>query len=167
MLFLEYKLILIPGNAVPAARQNYGDVIDGPWVFGMVHQRANGLVERRFIQVPRRDANTLLPIIQQHIAPGSTIRSDEWRAYIRLGRLGYTHETVNHSLWFVDPVTGVNTQRVESMWCAAKTKIIRQCRGTSRALFPGHLAEFWWRGLHPTNPFCAIIDEIRAAYPLQ
>ena len=27
---------LLRGNAFPAARQNYGRVIDGPWVFGLV-----------------------------------------------------------------------------------------------------------------------------------
>ena len=31
--------------------------------------------------VPNRTASTLLPIIQAHIAPGTTVHSDEWPAY--------------------------------------------------------------------------------------
>ena len=49
------------------------------WVFGMVdatHNPALGYMEA----VPARDANTLLPIIQAHVAPGTIIHSDEWRA---------------------------------------------------------------------------------------
>ena len=53
------------------------------WVFGMVdtsHDPALGYMEI----VPRRDAATLLPIINTHVAPGTTVWSDQWRAYKRL-----------------------------------------------------------------------------------
>ena len=39
--------------------------------------------------VTTRDANTLLPIIQAHIAPGTIVHSDEWRAYRRVSTLPY------------------------------------------------------------------------------
>ena len=55
------------------------------------------------VEVEKRDAATLLPIIQHHIRPGSVIYCDEWRAYCRLGGMGYTHKTVNNSQNFVDP----------------------------------------------------------------
>jgi hypothetical protein len=38
---------------------------------------------------------------------GTTIWSDEWRAYNGLNQLGFRHHTVNHSRHFVDPVTGL------------------------------------------------------------
>ena len=34
--------------------------------------------------ITSRDAATLLPIIRAHIAPGSIIHPDEWRAYSRV-----------------------------------------------------------------------------------
>jgi hypothetical protein len=94
------------GNNFPPARQNYGNRVVGPWVFGMVWK--HGVSETRLFLVERRDRRTLLPIILKHIQPGTTIRSDEWGAYQGLHRYGFTHETVNHSQNFVDPVTGMD-----------------------------------------------------------
>ena len=64
--------------------------------------------------VAQRDAATLLPIINAHIAPGTEVWSDEWNAYRRVGTLPNVsrHRTVNHSVNFVDPVTGVHTSLV-------------------------------------------------------
>ena len=84
------------------------------WVFGLVdtsQRPALGYMEI----VPRRDAATLLPIIQQHVLPGTTIWSDDWAAYNRVAAIPGVagHGVVNHSLHFVDPVTGVNTDSGE------------------------------------------------------
>ena len=37
--------------------------------------------------VPQRDATTLLPVIQQHVFPGTTIWSDQWATYNNVGSL--------------------------------------------------------------------------------
>ena len=137
------------------------------WVFGIVdisHQPALGYMEL----VDRRDAATLLPIIQNHVLPGSTIHSDEWRAYSSLSSQGFTHRTANHSLNFVDPVTGTHTQHVESYWCCAKSKL-KKMHGTSDKLLPSYLDEFMWKeryGKNGADTFKNICEHISEKYPL-
>ena len=63
------------------------------------------------VEVLDRPAATLLPLIQRHVLPGTTILSDQWRVYSQM---------VNHSLNFVDPATGIHTQETESTWSQVK-----------------------------------------------
>ena len=65
--------------------------------------------------VDRRDAATLLPIIRNHTLPGTTIWSDMWAAYNAVGALP-DHDTVNHSIHFVNPVSGTHTNTIENYW---------------------------------------------------
>jgi hypothetical protein len=164
---------ILQGNRAPPARQNYGRQILGPWVFGMVWKHPDGTVEKRFFHVLRRNRATLRPIIERHIAGGTTIISDEWRAYTGLatwnpvhGNQPYVHRTVNHSENFVDPITGTNTQRIETCWGDLKTKLIRCMRGMPANLLRNHLAEAWWRSIHRDTPFLDLVDEIGVEYPL-
>ena len=64
--------------------------------------------------VAQRDAATLLPIVQQYTKPNTEIWSDEWRAYHYVSTLSNVarHQTVNHSLHFKDPVTGIHTESI-------------------------------------------------------
>lgn len=48
----------------------------------------------------------------------------------------YEHETVNHTVNFIDPMTGANTQRIECHCGHMKTKLVRIMHGTSQHLFP-------------------------------
>ena len=52
--------------------------------------------------VDQQDAAMLLPIIQQHINPGTTVWSDMWAAYNGVAELPgvAAHQTVNHSIQF-------------------------------------------------------------------
>ena len=73
--------------------------------------------------VPQRNATTLLPIIQAHVAPGTVIHSDQWAAYNQTASLPNvsSHSTVNRSVTFVDPATGTHTQN----WNHVKRKLKR------------------------------------------
>lgn len=107
--------------------------------------------------MPRRDAATLVPIIQRCVLPGTTILTDEWAAYRGLNGLGYFHLTVNHSRNFVNPVNGAHTQSVESMWGRAKRKF-RRMHGTSMPLRPTYLAEYVWRCEFGRDAFHNILE---------
>ena len=112
--------------------------------------------------VPSRDAGTLLPIIRAHTAPGTTIHSDQWRAYDSVNTLPAvsTHEVVNHSLHFVGPAAGVHTQTVESYWNRVKTKLKRM-KGCDGDQLPSYLDKFMWRERHGKTGHEALHDMMR------
>ncbi|CAF1003930.1 unnamed protein product [Didymodactylos carnosus] len=89
-------------------KYNRGRVIPNQWVFGSIDRDTR---ECFAVAVNRRDAATLLPVIQHYVRPVTTIYNDEWGAYISLKTNvnGYEHDTVKHSLHFVDPQTAVHT----------------------------------------------------------
>ena len=85
--------VQIDESAFTRRKYNRGRMIREQWVFGGIDtQTKAGFM----VPVDRRDAATLLPIIQQFILPGTTIVSDLWGAYNTVGNLGYAHLTVNH-----------------------------------------------------------------------
>ena len=63
--------------------------------------------------VDRRDAVTLVPIIQRYIVPGTRIWSDEWPVYNGLNAIGYVHQTQ----WRRSQVKsgGINIQKIEGV----------------------------------------------------
>jgi transposase-like protein len=99
----------------------------------------------RTCRLTKRDAATLLPIIQKVVRPGSIVYSDEWRAYRQIQpKLGLQHETVNHSVNFVDPSTGVHTQSIESYWAQTKYKF-KVMKGVISDALPSYVDERMWR----------------------
>ncbi|KAH7822326.1 putative ISXO2-like transposase domain [Monocercomonoides exilis] len=64
------------------------------WIFGGVERLERGGAGPRFVKVvPNRKRETLLPIILETIRSGTTIMSDEWKAYPTLDQYNYTHKT--------------------------------------------------------------------------
>ena len=104
-----------------------------------------GMVEEQtgrctFWVVLARNAETLLKIIGNHIVAGSTVKSDEWKAYHSLGEMGYVHLKVNHSISFVTE-EGVHTQMIEGIWSQVKA-IIKVHHGWTAKDLPGQLDQF-------------------------
>nr|XP_047146837.1 uncharacterized protein LOC124819359 [Hydra vulgaris] len=66
--------------------------VEKHWIFGAFDVTSKKGYLRR---VEDRTAQTLVPIIQQWVAPGSIIHSDQWASYTNLNNLGYNHFNVN------------------------------------------------------------------------
>ena len=144
--------------------------VKNKWIFGLCEKMDDDNVEVRVFSVAKRDADTLLPIIQKHVNVGTEIHSDEWPAYNKLASLGYVHRTVNHSENFINPQNGANTQRIEAMWGHLKTQFMRNHKKTNTALFESHLAEMWWRSKYGNNgmpeTFKNMLIQISEKFPI-
>ena len=83
-----------------------------------------------FMQVvAQRDAATLLPIVQRHVAPGTHNLEcpvgciQKYLPSTHLPNVA-SHSTVNHSVEFVAP-SGTHSQNIQSCWCRVKMKLKR------------------------------------------
>ena len=118
--------------------------------------------------VQQRNATTLLPIIDSHVAPGTIIHSDDWAAYRRVASLPNvsTHSVVNHSITFVDCSTGTHTQNIESYWSRVKRKL-KHMKGCHLTQLLSYLDEFLWRerfGQTRQQAFNSVIADIANQY---
>ena len=68
------------------------------------------------------------------------------------------HRTVNHSQYFVDPMTGVHTNTIEGSWAVIKAKI--PFRSRTAAYFGMHLLEFIWRRNNKRNLWGAFLTAL-------
>ena len=143
------------------------------WIFGLVERASNRII---LYPVENRKRETLLRVIQRHVAPGSTIFSDGWAAYTDLNDMGYTHFSVVHKKAFKttyeNPVTNekieVHTNTIEGAWKHAKDHF-RKINGTSIQNFEAHLAEIVWRNhISRTSQtiYEAFFDLVSKHYPL-
>ena len=141
-------MIQIDEAKIGKRKYHVGRVVEGSWIIGMVDMQTN---EIRFEILPgnQRDMGTLMSAIEKHVLPQFTIMTDQWLGYLNLSRpqtpndTWYNHLTVNHTYNFVDPLTGANTQMIESNWRALKKRLCRG--GVHKNLLAFHLCEYLWR----------------------
>ena len=121
-----------------------GRMVEGTWVLGGIQRETNHCF---LIPCPgnKRDESTLVAIIQKFVLPGTTIITDGWKAYVNLGNYGYVHADVNHSVNFVNPVTGGHTNLIEGTWTHAKYKAFRRGGRKTEDSLMNDLSEFMWR----------------------
>jgi transposase-like protein len=129
-----------------AVRRKYhrGRYIQSKWVFGGICRETRQVF---MMQVRNRQADTLLPIINSHVLPGSRIISDGFASYNSLTeRYDYfSHSVVIHDQFFIHPGDNdIHTQSVESMWNDFKS-YIKRMRGTRHSLFKSYVAQYVWQ----------------------
>ncbi|KAI5154261.1 hypothetical protein ENBRE01_3338 [Enteropsectra breve] len=121
-------------------KNNRGRTNTEQWIFGGIDVVTNDIFMK---VVPNRRKETLGPLIEKHIAHGSDVHSDKHKTYLSFFKTNpnYNYSYVNHELHFVDPVTGVHTQDIESLWSQFKrwknAKGYKKCR-----YLPLYLSEF-------------------------
>jgi transposase-like protein len=116
-------------------------------LLGMIERGGQVLV----IPVEKRNAATILPLVQEHVETGSVVNTDEFQIYKGLPAMGYQHKSVIHSKyqWAQGEA---HTNSMEGYWSNLKKSV----RGTYTFVSPKHLpkylAEFSFRHNHRKQP---------------
>jgi transposase-like protein len=110
-----------------------------------------GVVERQgnvsASVVPNVQANTLIPMIQNKVAVNSTVFTDEMPSYNKLGRIGYTHQTVHHAQRiYVDG--NIHTNTIDGFWSLVKRGISGVYHHVSPELLQTYVNEYSFRYNH-------------------
>jgi transposase-like protein len=98
-----------------------------------------GIIERggqaRATVVPDVTGKTLKGIVHENVAQGSTVYTDNWKAYFGLSDT-YAHEVIDHAEQYVDG--RVHTNGIENFWSLLK----RGLHGTYVSVAPFHLFRY-------------------------
>jgi transposase len=102
-------------------------------VFGML-EKGGELITR---VVPNCRENTLLPLITEHVLPGTFVHTDRSNSYRNLV-MRFRHDTVNHRDDEYVSATGCTVNRIEGFWAMLK----RGINGTHIHVSAKHLAKY-------------------------
>ncbi|XP_068229347.1 uncharacterized protein [Palaemon carinicauda] len=174
VLILDNKKIGGPGHIVEVdeskfgkRKYNIGHKVEGTWVFGGIDRETR---KTFFRVVEKRNAETLISALKDHVLPGTTIISDYWKGYGKVKDHDFKHFTVNHSVNFVDPNDlTVHTNTIESQWRVLKRSLLPRF-GTQKTLYESYFAEYCIRKRYIEKsvcPFRAFLQLIKRVYPLK
>lgn len=93
------------------------------------------------VVIPNKTQATIVPIICSQVNSGSIIHTDEHGAYYNLRNWGFYHGSVCHKYEFVNRITGVHTQGIESFHSELKLEIKKR-KGIRTVDRPDFLREF-------------------------
>jgi hypothetical protein len=130
-------------------KYNVGRLVKSVWVIGGIDESG----ETFFVEVLSRSKEVISNIMMEYVHTGSIVFTDCWKGYIDLNTLGFFHFTVNHSKNFVNPITGVHTQRIENLWCMVKKSIRRRCL-TNTIDFSLYFIEYCFK-----KKYCEVVFE--------
>lgn len=157
----EGVIVEIDETKMGKRKYNRGHRVEGVWVVGGVERTP----ERRvfLVVVENRNAETMRDIITRHVRGGSIIYTDMWRGYNWIDDSDrYQHHTVNHSIHFRDPQTGVHTNTIEGTWNGVKLNCPVRSRAEGRV--EEHLFEFIWRRQQRYNHWIGFINALKKVH---
>lgn len=112
-------------------------------VFGMVQRGTDEAHGRVHAKVEPKPGKNLRANVTRKVVPGSTVHTDEWRAFDQLNDL-YTHGAVDHSKKVY--VSGnIHVQSIEGFWSLAKRGISGVYHGVSTEHLQSYLDEYVFR----------------------
>jgi transposase-like protein len=112
-------------------RGNWGPQVGKVAVMGLLERHG----EVRAMTVTSRHKPVLQAEVRRHVAPGSTVYSDQLKSYQGLAE-DYVHEVINHSEEYVRG--HVHTNGIENFWSLFKRVIY----GTHHSVQPFHLDRY-------------------------
>ena len=136
--------VQVDESVVAKRKFHRGRRVPEQWVFGGYDTtKKQGFV----FLVDGRRKQDLVPLIEEHVLPGTTLYTDEWPSPRGLshheGVSPWEHKTVNHSEEFVDPITGATTNAVEAYRSRSKRSL--RYNGTFHGDLSLLVDEFMWR----------------------
>jgi transposase-like protein len=113
-------------------KSHRGHGVEGVTIMGGVERTK----ERKvlfFKIIKRKDKDTIQEVIEKYVHPDSIVNTDQLSSYNCLeNSLGMIHNTVNHSKYFIDPITKTHTNTIEGTWNGMKEKTPRNNRNNGR-----------------------------------
>jgi transposase len=134
-------------------------VRDKEVVFGLVERDGNVKAEH----VKSAGARVLLPRIRDGVQIGKTIYSDQAQVYKTLHRIGYFHDSVNHSIGEYGRGI-VHTNTIEGFWSQLKRSIDGTYHCVSAKYLQLYLNEFVYRYNHRQNPVFPVLIQAAAKH---
>jgi len=127
-----------------AGRPMRGDKQKSP-VIGMVERSSKGKVGRvKALATPDVTTNQVLGLVREYILPESTVFTDEYGIYDRLGARVNEHKRINHSSK-VYVMGDVHTNTIEGFWSLVKRGIGGVYHQVSQKYLQTYLDEYSFR----------------------
>ncbi|KCZ81597.1 hypothetical protein H312_00921 [Anncaliia algerae PRA339] len=136
----ENLIVEVDESFVGKRKYNIGRINNQKIILGGICRNS----KRFFMKIiSSRNKKTIGEAIESHINPGTTIFTDQWSSYLYFFKENthYTHNFVNHKLYFVDPIDKTHTQNIESLWSRFK-KFKRRKQYLKQKKLHLYIAEF-------------------------
>ncbi len=87
--------------------------------------------------VANTQSQTVLPFVNETVAQGATVHTDEYQVYDKLETQGYVHLRIAHSKG-VYAINGIHTNTIEGFWAQVKNAV----RGVHHGVAPYYLQQY-------------------------